>query len=62
MRMLSGFSAGLRATYESVEATGQIEHFDFYVLSDSYNADIAIAEQKALDGNMQETGGCGRIF
>ncbi|WP_413723837.1 glucans biosynthesis glucosyltransferase MdoH [Sodalis sp. RH16] len=54
--------AGLRATYESVEATGQIEHFDFYILSDSYNADIAVAEQKAWMEICQETGGCGRIF
>lgn len=29
--------AGLRATYESVAATGQLEHFDIYVLSDSYD-------------------------
>ncbi|WP_413734270.1 glucans biosynthesis glucosyltransferase MdoH [Sodalis sp. RH21] len=54
--------AGLRATYESVEATGQIEHFDVYILSDSYNADICIAEQKAWMELCQETGGFGRIF
>lgn len=54
--------AGLRATYESVKATGQIEHFDFYVLSDSYNADTCVAEQKAWMEICQETGGFGRIF
>ncbi|TKI07679.1 glucans biosynthesis glucosyltransferase MdoH [Martelella alba] len=54
--------AGLRATYESVAATGQLEHFDVYILSDSYNADICIAEQKAWMELCQETHGCGRIF
>jgi len=54
--------AGLRATYESVKATGQIEHFDFYILSDSYNADLCVAEQKAWMEVCQETGGFGRIF
>lgn len=38
--------AGLRATYESVEATGNLEHFDIYVLSDSNDPDICVAEQK----------------
>ena len=38
--------AGLRATYESVAATGQLEHFDIYVLSDSYDPDICVAEQR----------------
>lgn len=38
--------AGLRATWESVKATGNAEHFDVYILSDSYNPDICVAEQK----------------
>ncbi len=54
--------AGLRATFESVAATGQMEHFDVYILSDSYNADICIAEQKAWMELCEETGGYGRIF
>src|SRR5690606_38477299 len=32
--------AGLRATYESMAATGQLEHFDFFVLSDSNQPDV----------------------
>jgi hypothetical protein len=36
--------AGLRATYESLERTGQIAHFDFFILSDSGEADICAAE------------------
>lgn len=39
--------AGLRATWESVKATGNAKHFDVYILSDSYNLDICVAEQKA---------------
>lgn len=38
--------AGLRATWESVKATGNAAHFDVYILSDSYNPDICVAEQK----------------
>jgi len=30
---------GLRATYESLAATGQLERFDFFILSDSTNPD-----------------------
>ncbi|CAJ0998365.1 glucans biosynthesis glucosyltransferase MdoH [Sodalis praecaptivus] len=54
--------AGLRATYESVVATGQIDHFDVYILSDSYHPDICVAEQKAWMELCEETGGTGRIF
>ncbi|MFL9922849.1 glucans biosynthesis glucosyltransferase MdoH [Herbaspirillum lusitanum] len=54
--------AGLRATYESLERTGQIEHFDFFVLSDSGEADICAAETKAWASICEETGGFGRIF
>ncbi|WJV52131.1 glucans biosynthesis glucosyltransferase MdoH [Prodigiosinella aquatilis] len=54
--------AGLRATYESVEATGQLDYFDIYVLSDSNDADICIAEQKAWMDLCQKVGGAGRIF
>ncbi len=42
--------AGLRATWESVKATGNAAHFDVYILSDSYNPDICVAEQKGVDG------------
>lgn len=38
--------AGLRATWESVKATGNAAHFDVYILSDSYNPDICVAEQR----------------
>jgi len=39
--------AGLRATYRSVALTGELRHFDFFVLSDSNNAETRIAEVAA---------------
>ncbi|GAB7194867.1 glucans biosynthesis glucosyltransferase MdoH [Dickeya oryzae] len=54
--------AGLRATYESVAATGDLDHFDIYVLSDSNDPDICIAEQKAWMDLCREVDGAGRIF
>ncbi|CNH19201.1 glucans biosynthesis glucosyltransferase MdoH [Yersinia pekkanenii] len=54
--------AGLRATYESVAATCQLEHFDIYVLSDSYDPDICVAEQKAWLELCRDVDGHGRIF
>ncbi|WP_394520926.1 glucans biosynthesis glucosyltransferase MdoH [Pantoea sp. SGAir0184] len=54
--------AGLRATWESVKRTGNAEHFDVYILSDSYDSDIAIAEQKAWMELVRDVGGAGKIF
>lgn len=39
--------AGLRATFESLAATGQGEHFDFFLLSDTNDPDARAAEQAA---------------
>lgn len=54
--------AGLRATYESVAATGALDRFDFFVLSDSGDADIIVAEQSAWLELCQACKGFGRIF
>ncbi|SEI78738.1 membrane glycosyltransferase [Azotobacter beijerinckii] len=54
--------AGLRATYESLAASGELERFDLFILSDSGSADIAAAEQQAWLELCRETGGFGRIF
>jgi membrane glycosyltransferase len=54
--------AGLRATYESVARSGELEHFDFYVLSDSGDPDIATAELAAWRALVEAVGGAGRIF
>ncbi|CAN5517468.1 glucans biosynthesis glucosyltransferase MdoH [soil metagenome] len=39
--------AGMRATYESLVATGAVGQFDFYVLSDTNQPDVRAAEQAA---------------
>jgi membrane glycosyltransferase len=41
--------AGLRATCESVANTGHAQQFDVFVLSDSYNPEIAKAERAAWE-------------
>lgn len=53
--------AGLRATYESVAATGDLYRLIF-VLSDSNDPDICVAEQQAWLDVCRETEGFGRIF
>ncbi|MCO8161767.1 glucans biosynthesis glucosyltransferase MdoH [Pseudomonas sp. 21LCFQ010] len=54
--------AGLRATFESVAATGDLDRFDFFVLSDTNDTDIAVAEQQAWLDVCRETNGFGKIF
>lgn len=54
--------AGLRATFESVAASGNLDRFDFFVLSDTNDTDIAVAEQQAWLDVCRETKGFGRIF
>lgn len=39
--------AGFEATLRSLESMGELEHFDFYLLSDTTNADVAQAELAA---------------
>uniref|UniRef100_A0A1B0C4V5 Glucans biosynthesis glucosyltransferase H n=1 Tax=Glossina palpalis gambiensis TaxID=67801 RepID=A0A1B0C4V5_9MUSC len=54
--------AGLKATYESILATGKSKLFDIYILSDSYNPDICVSEQKAWIELCEETKGFSKIF
>jgi membrane glycosyltransferase len=54
--------AGLRATFESVAASGNLDRFDFFVLSDSNDADICVAEQQAWLDVCREAKGFGKIF
>lgn len=54
--------AGLRATYASVERSGQLDAFDFFVLSDSGNPDLRVAETEAWLKLCRDVGGFGRIF
>lgn len=54
--------AGLEATYRSLAATGQLEHFDVFVLSDTRKPDIAAAEEIAWRQLVDRVGGEGRVF
>ncbi|QAU35470.1 glucans biosynthesis glucosyltransferase MdoH [Janthinobacterium sp. 17J80-10] len=54
--------AGLRATYESIRQAGTLGHFDFFILSDSNDADICAAELAAWEHLCREVDGFGRIF
>jgi membrane glycosyltransferase len=54
--------AGLRATWDSLAATGEGAAFDFFVLSDSSDARARADEPWAWLNLCQATGGFGRIF
>lgn len=54
--------AGLRATYESVALAGAIEHFDFFVLSDTADPDACVAELDAWHALREELGAESRLF
>ncbi|MFE8599070.1 glucans biosynthesis glucosyltransferase MdoH [Archangium violaceum] len=54
--------ANVQATFESLEATGRLDCFDFYVLSDSTRAEAWVAEELAWADLCQRVGGQGRIF
>lgn len=53
--------ARLRATYLSVRDTGQLEHFDFYILSDSYSPEKWVEEELAWARLCREVDGFERI-
>ena len=53
---------GLRATYESLERTGQLEHFDFFILSDSTNPDNWVEEERRWYDLIRELDALGRIY
>jgi membrane glycosyltransferase len=54
--------AGLRATYESLAATGAGDRFDFFVLSDSTDPDTRTDELAAWIELCRAVDGFGRIF
>lgn len=53
---------GLEAIYESLEALGALEHFDFFILSDTTDPDLWVAEEASFLAFRQRTGGEARIF
>ena len=53
---------GLRATYESLERTGQLERFDFFILSDSTDPDHWVEEERRWYDLIRELDALGRIY
>lgn len=54
--------AGLQAIIESVAATGQLEYFDFFVLSDTTREAVGHAEEQVLARLVADTGTQGHLF
>ncbi|HTL67301.1 MAG TPA: glucans biosynthesis glucosyltransferase MdoH [Lacunisphaera sp.] len=54
--------AGLQAIYHSVERTGQLDHFRFFILSDSTSADHWVEEEIGWARLVARLGAAGRIF
>jgi membrane glycosyltransferase len=53
---------GLRATYESLQRSGQLERFDFFILSDSTDSDKWVEEERCWYELIRELNALGRIF
>lgn len=53
---------GLKAIYRSLERSGQLEHFDFYILSDSRDPEVWLEEQAAWQQLCQDLGAANRLF
>ncbi|WP_416398524.1 glucans biosynthesis glucosyltransferase MdoH [Allohahella sp. A8] len=53
---------GLASVYKSIEATGALEHFDFYILSDSRDPEVWLAEQAAWYDLTQSLNAGGKLF
>lgn len=53
---------GMRAVYRSLESTGQLEHFTFFILSDSKDPEVLLAEQAAWYRLCEELGAKDRIY
>ena len=53
---------GLRATYESLERTGQLDRFDFFILSDSTNPDRWIEEERRWSELVCDLDALGKIY
>src|SRR5690606_7631749 len=54
--------ARLRAMWESLAAADPRHPFDFYILSDTRDPDVQVAEELGWARLCAETGGAGRIF
>ena len=58
----SRFFEGLRVIYRSLELSGRLENFDFFILSDSNNPNNWIQEEVAWVELCKQLNGFGRIF
>src|SRR5579862_1419610 len=54
--------AGLQAIYQSLERTGALAHFDFFILSDSSSPSTWVREEEAWASWCRAVNGFGRIF
>jgi membrane glycosyltransferase len=54
--------AGLRATYESIRETGELDRFDFFILSDTGDGEVRAAELGLWADLCKTVDGFGRIF
>ena len=54
--------SALRATYESLKETGQLDRFDFFILSDSVASDAILMEETAWSELCRDVNGFGKIF
>ena len=53
---------GLRATYESLERTGQLDRFDFFILSDSTDPNRWVEEERRWYDLIRELDALGKIY
>jgi membrane glycosyltransferase len=53
---------GLRATYESLAKTGQLERFDFFILSDSTDPDKWIEEERRWYDLVRDLDALGKVY
>jgi membrane glycosyltransferase len=56
------FCARIEAIYRSIEATGQLDAFDFFILSDTRDLDLWVLEETAWTNLCRKLGGFGRIY
>jgi membrane glycosyltransferase len=53
---------GLRATYESLAKTGQLDSFDFFILSDSTDPDKWVDEERRWQDLVRDLDALGKIY
>jgi membrane glycosyltransferase len=53
---------GLRATYESLQKTGQLERFDFFILSDTTDLDKWVEEERRWYDLIRDLDALGKIY